>query len=796
MLAAMTDFPILNSPTGEYDVSTEAAASRTIRATFAFESEDLEATRAAIDATARSVPERYAVDLQRVDTQLLTLSQRINTLTERRDQVKTTIRDALQASTSADSENDVLTKTLTALIEQWKRDPLFEGFAETTFLVPWLVPSEGSLPKREFEVQGVLDANGNPTDVRPTKGILEPAVPELEYAYLDTLTNLARTGLERVLITGVLPEAAAPRGDDGPQDVQLVRARTVGELKPAELVGFAALPTPEAARNRLRASIADMRIAEAAAQPEASVPWEQLLAAAYEMAASHVTDTLYLDRIASESDRELARLKVPPVTRRIVANQVIQREGDLWNDQSRHDVERYWQLLREGFQPARSIFSPLASNVILVALVLTALIGFAPAVVPRNRDAHKYITVALLLMTCTLLAGRLVSVFDSTGMLTPLMASAVLLAILTTSRLSGLVTTLTAFLLSALFHQDWQLLTTGVAMGLAAISSVYRVRRRTDITRAVVTGTVFGLAAVAATGLATDSLLEFSAVRAMSFVALNGIICLFLIPGLLSPLERLFGITTDIQLLEYSDLNNGLLRRLAQEVPATYAHSLAMGQLAEAACDAIGGNGLLARVSAYYHDIGKMCRPEYFIENQAGPNVHDELSPRLSARAIASHVAEGVEMAREFHLPEPIVDGIREHHGTMLISFFHQQAVDQQKHGDVREEDYRYPGPKPQSRETAVLMICDGVESGIRSMKNPNEERVREFVYKIIQARGEDRQFDECNITLRELDDVGEVIARRVMSNYHTRIAYPDKPDDRQQPAKNVISLPGGRAQK
>jgi putative nucleotidyltransferase with HDIG domain len=274
-------------------------------------------------------------------------------------------------------------------------------------------------------------------------------------------------------------------------------------------------------------------------------------------------------------------------------------------------------------------------------------------------------------------------------------------------------------------------------------------------------------------------------------VFLNGMLCLFIVPGLLSPLEKIFGITTDIQLLEYSDLNNEVLSMLAIEIPATYAHSLMLGQLAEAASDAIGANGLLARVCAYYHDIGKMRRPEYFSENQAGYNIHDELSPRLSARAISAHVTYGVEMARDYHLPKPIIDGIKEHHGTTLIGYFYQQAVKAQKHGDVREEDFRYPGPKPQSRETAILMICDAVESGVRSIKNPNEERVREFVDKIIAARNADRQFDECNLTLKELDTIAEVITRRMWSSLHTRVAYPDVKKDKQESEANIIPIAG-----
>jgi putative nucleotidyltransferase with HDIG domain len=360
-------------------------------------------------------------------------------------------------------------------------------------------------------------------------------------------------------------------------------------------------------------------------------------------------------------------------------------------------------------------------------------------------------------------------------------------------RLAAMFSVLAAGLLSAQYGYDWRLAVFALAMSLAGAFSIFKVRRRSDMTAATLKAAGTGLAAMAALTLAMDGLATEAAARYLALAGINGFICMFIVPGLLPPLERLFGITTDIQLLEYSDLNNEVLGRLAMEVPATWSHSLMMGQLAETVAEAIGANGLLTRVCAYYHDIGKMRRPEYFSENQTGANIHDELAPRLSARAIASHVTHGVELAREYHLPQPIIDGILEHHGTTLISFFHQRAQKNAKHGDVREEDFRYPGPRPRSRETAILMICDGVESGVRSIKNPNEERVREFVDKIIQMRANDRQFDDCDLTLKDLDIIAELLTRRVLGAHHTRIAYPNMDKDKEKGGgENIIALPGG----
>jgi len=385
---------------------------------------------------------------------------------------------------------------------------------------------------------------------------------------------------------------------------------------------------------------------------------------------------------------------------------------------------------------------------------------------------------------------------EPNGLLVPVVASAVLLTILTNARTTSVACVIISVLLSVQYGQDWRLLIVSGAMAFTGIVSIYTVRKRGDINRAAIRATAIGWLALMAATLSSETLMNWPMVQNLFqdllLITLNGFMCMLLVPGLLSPMERLFGITTDIQLLEYSDLNNELLSRLAIEVPATYAHSLMMGQMAEAACDAVGANGLMARVCAYYHDIGKLRRPEYFSENQTGYNIHDDLSPRLSARAIASHVMEGAEMARECHLPQPIIRGILEHHGTLLIGFFYQQALDQQKHGDVREEDFRYPGPKPQSRETAILMICDAVESGVRSIKNPNEERIREFIDKMIQTRSEDRQFDDCELTLKQLDTIGEVLTRIIMTVHHTRVSYPERPA--REEADNVIRMNrGGR---
>lgn len=247
--------------------------------------------------------------------------------------------------------------------------------------------------------------------------------------------------------------------------------------------------------------------------------------------------------------------------------------------------------------------------------------------------------------------------------------------------------------------------------------------------------------------------------------------------GLFLPLfEQLFHVVTDIRLLELTNQNLPLLRQLALEAPGTYQHSLMLGHLAEAAADAIGADALLARVSGYYHDIGKTKMPEYFIENQPrGFNRHDLLTPSMSALIIAAHVKEGVEMAKRARLAEPIVMGIREHHGTKLIRYFHQKALSKAEPdtGVVRETDYRYPGPKPSTRILGILMIADAVEAASRTLIDPTSGKIRPMIQTIVDDCLRDGQFDNCDLTMRELAVIVDALERTVATMYHHRIDYP-----------------------
>lgn len=260
-------------------------------------------------------------------------------------------------------------------------------------------------------------------------------------------------------------------------------------------------------------------------------------------------------------------------------------------------------------------------------------------------------------------------------------------------------------------------------------------------------------------------------------------------------LERLFDITTDLTLLELSDTNNQLLRDLSLRAPGSFNHSLQVANLAEAAADRIGAHSLLTRVGALYHDIGKMLKPEYFVENQrAGINPHDRLKPRMSALIIASHVKEGLEMGKEYNLPERVLKFIPSHHGTARIEYFYQKAVGGSEENDspVLESEFRYPGPKPDSKETGILMLADSVEAASRSLDEPSHKRLKSLIDLLFRERIEDGQLDETDLTFQDLRLIKDTFLKMLMGIYHVRVKYPDQEEEEpEESPPTVVSVAG-----
>jgi len=376
----------------------------------------------------------------------------------------------------------------------------------------------------------------------------------------------------------------------------------------------------------------------------------------------------------------------------------------------------------------------------------------------------------------------------------------------------GIFAAIYASLWSSMFRGgiDARLLVMGLICGFIAVFVTLQVRRRSRLIRA---GFFVGLATVALAMLFGNFLVvQLAGIVApnwevfgwqLTAAVLSGVVPALLISGALPIFESTFGITTEISWIEMADLNHPLLKRMMLEAPGTYQHSLVVATLAEAACETIGANATMARVCSYFHDIGKLIKPEYFTENMRhGRNPHDELAPTMSALIIIAHVKEGVDLALKYNLCQEIIDVIQQHHGTSLVLYFYKRALQQQEDAraggkimnireedipEVREESFRYSGPRPQTREAAVISLADCIESASRSLDRVTPQKIDQLIRDLIDKRLIDGQLKECDLTMRELEEVCESFRNTLQSMMHSRIAYPD---DKERSTKSGLHSP------
>ncbi len=498
---------------------------------------------------------------------------------------------------------------------------------------------------------------------------------------------------------------------------------------------------------------------------------------------------VFYDASATLAAGEAAARATPPVLVTLKRNQTIAREGDtvtphmlgqfaavrLYSDTERRPqlyiglfvlaCALYWAALR--FTEYRSTITTLplpprrafalVGLSVLVGLVLTR-VGFAVAESIAAHSTHAP-TNDFTLWTFAV----------------PFAASALLVTLLVDTQLALITAVLTAVFAGLL--APGSVLTSCFALlsSSAAIYGIGRYRERQSVTKAgLLVGGVNIVLAVAVMLTAQKPLTLNAILLAAACGLAGGILTAVFTGGLLPVNESLFGILTDVRLLELSNADLPVLGQLALRAPGTNQHSHAVGQLAEEACRAISANTLLARIGALYHDIGKLAAPEYFVENQSGHNPHDRLRPQQSARIITSHVTYGLKLAREIGLPQQIADFIPQHHGTRTLHFFLRKAQAEAAEGEtVDEKEFRYPGPKPQFKEAAIMMLADSCEAGARSLSRPDPESVRTIVNKIFDAVVSDGQLDECDLSLRELTKVRESITTALIAIHHGRIDYP-----------------------
>ena len=491
---------------------------------------------------------------------------------------------------------------------------------------------------------------------------------------------------------------------------------------------------------------------------------------------AHLEHSLVFDVVATETDRAAARGSVGLTKDDVLQGEAIVRAADPIGPETLERLQAYEEELRrlgmlEAEEPVLgALFGAGLVNLMLLSIFGLLLLFSRPPVYANFRWL-----LLLALLTATYFGAAIA--IDRGGLPTewlPIAFVALPVAVLWDTRIALLMVLVLAAITWTLppFSSPGTVLAVTVG-GAAAAMSVRAVRRRSEtwVSIAIIAGAASLV--YLASGLATSQPLGDIA-RGSAVITGNATASALLAVGFLWVFELFTGITTDQTLLEWADPSRPLLRRLAMEAPGTYAHTLNVASLAEAAATEIGANGLLCRVGVLYHDVGKMLKPHYFVENQPDArNPHDRLKPETSAAIVREHVTEGTRLARDAKVPDVVVAFIAEHHGTQRIGFFYEKAREESG-GDVDLTRFSYPGPKPQSKETAIAMLADSCESAARAMHEPTPERVRDLIDTIVAAKVADRQLDESPLTLAEVARVREQFVKILAGVVHRRIEYPE----------------------
>ncbi|MDP8242669.1 MAG: HDIG domain-containing protein [Candidatus Hinthialibacter antarcticus] len=533
---------------------------------------------------------------------------------------------------------------------------------------------------------------------------------------------------------------------------------------------------------------------------------------------------LLYDSIITNERKTIARDKVEPMTASAKKDETLVGKDVIV-------TAHHLQILRALNEQMR--IPPIAEvgyfllAILFISILLKYLAAYYPGIVWSSQRVGIIFAGVILILGVTRAAeflstldlGR--NILSNVAYAIPMGALGVILTILQSARLAAFVCALTSIYVGIILQGGpaspiYNALVCFIS-GCGAIYTVTRIRQRSDLYRAGGVSILLAAFMILAIDLQQQKsfelfieqidLLKFSLMWAVA----NGILVSVLAIALMPMFEDIYGKTTDMRLLELSQKTE-LLQKLEQEAPGSYQHSMRVATLAETASQSIGANALLTRVGCYYHDIGKVFNPQYFVENQqssADKAKHSKITPNMSCLIIRNHVKHGTEMARQNKLPEEIISFIPEHHGTTLMSYFYHQALSEDDgEGKVKEDDYRYPGPKPQSPETAIVMLADALEATSRLLDNPAERDVRQLVRKIINERFMDGQFDECDLTLKDLHTLYHSFSESIMHTLHQRIAYPAPPGkekigkekdaksepkskDKDRPTSNGESAPG-----
>jgi hypothetical protein len=499
----------------------------------------------------------------------------------------------------------------------------------------------------------------------------------------------------------------------------------------------------------------------------------------YQILTNFLRPNLFYHAVETQQRINDAEAKVPRARGTVLAKEGI--------------IESHDKITAEHLQKLRSLAAEMAKRRIsegglrwllpilgrlTILLIGVGMIGFFLFLArrPLYDDPQRVLLISIILFL-VIFISYLINVIGLSEYLIPLAMAPMLLTLFFDAPTAFVGTAALGIMLGSMRGYEFNTIFTTLIIGVFSILAVRRVRSRSWIFKAILLLAAGYLVTIAATAFLRFTPFQQVLLHLRDGILINALLCPIFTYGLMVIFEYLFDLTTDAALLELSALNRPLLRELALQAPGTYHHSIVVGTLSEAAAEAIGANSLLARVGAYYHDIGKTEMAEYFVENQrGGKNPHEKLTPNMSLLVIINHVKRGMEIAEENNIPKEVRDFIPQHHGTNLVSYFYKKALEKSDDTEVQESDFRYPGPKPQSKETGIVMLADAVEAACRALRDPSISRLRNMVNSIVEDRFKKGELDECPLTLRDLNLIKESFIRTLTGIFHGRTQYPEDP--------------------
>ena len=490
------------------------------------------------------------------------------------------------------------------------------------------------------------------------------------------------------------------------------------------------------------------------------------------LVVAFAADNAFYDADTTLAHRNRARADVVPVTEKLSRGQVLVRRGDIVSEAAAQRIRSLGAYSRT--VDLNRIFGSILFLLVVFAAAIYLLTLRSTGAALRRAQVFLVLGMGLGHILFSALVVRFITLPDwiPAAVVIPTSAMAMLLAILISTPVGVFFSLLVSLALLALTSMGVQGFLFAFLSGLAATAVVMEAEKRIDLVRAgLILAFVDGLI-LALLGLLTNDAPGMVLGLAAGGLA-NGFACGILTLGFLPIFELILNAPTRFKLMELSDLNSPIFKRMLSQAPGTYTHSISVANLAETACEAIGANALLARVSAYYHDIGKVDQADYFVENQKAHNRHDDMRPSLSVAVIKSHLRIGIDKAHELNLPQAIIDIIAQHHGRGLITYFYDRAVKEGKNPRVSRDDYSYPGVRPRSREAAVLMLADTVEAASRTLKRPTEAKLERFVHDMIMEKFTSGELGDSILTLRDLELIRKSFVHILEGYFHTRIEYP-----------------------